>query len=364
MSRWRKRTKRRHLTEKRRSKKAGLPPGSLVHIGEQRQAAVVLSVLDYDEEGFREQIPVELPDACSFRDSASVTWINVDGLHDPEVVQRLCDHFGIHPLVQEDILNTDQRPKMEEFDTYIYAVLNMIYCHAPHDEIEFEQVSLIIGANFLLTFQEAGGDVFDPLRQRIRENQGAVRKNGSDYLAYRLIDAIVDNYFVVGEKLGERIEAVEEILIDRPEPASLHELHLLKRDTIRLRKAVWPLREMLASFSRGESRLVQAGTLMYFRDVYDHCVQMIDTIETDRDVLSGLLDLYLSSQNNRLNEVMKVLAVISTIFIPLSFVAGVYGMNFQDMPELRWKYGYPAALVMMGAVALVLLLWFRRKRWI
>ncbi|MFN8547533.1 MAG: magnesium/cobalt transporter CorA [Candidatus Eisenbacteria bacterium] len=364
MNRARHRQAKGRLTGKRRSKKAGLPPGSLVHIGEKRREEVVISFLDYDAEQLHERTMAAVGECFALRDTATVSWINVDGLHDVEVVRALCERFGIHPLVQEDILNTDQRPKMEDFGDYLYCVLDMLHCRPPHHDVQFEQVSLILGKNFVLSFQEDVGDVFDPVRERIRKNQGAVRKSGPDYLAYRLIDAIVDNYFSVGERLGERIETLEETLLDRSAAEALHELHQLKRETIRLRKAVWPMREVMAAFTRGESALLKATTAMYYRDVYDHCVQMIDTVETYRDLLSGLLDLYLSIQNNKLNETMKVLAVISTIFIPLSFVAGVYGMNFEWMPELHWRYGYPFVLGGMALVGFGFVYWFRRKRWI
>ncbi len=360
----RKRTRRRHLTEKRRSQKSGMPPGTLVHIGEKRREDVVISILDYDPGHVREWKMASLDECFALRDKPTVTWINVDGLHDVEVIRALCDRFGVHPLVQEDILNTDQRPKMEDFGDYLFCVLSMIFCRGPEQSVDFEQVSLVLGPSFVLSFQEDVGDVFDPVRERLRLDQGQVRKKGADYLCYRLIDAIVDNYFQVGEKLGEEIERLEETLLEQQGASALKELHQLKRESIRLRKAVWPLREVMAAFTRGESKLIEQGTLVYFRDVYDHCVQMIDTVETFRDLLSGMLDLYLSIQNNRLNEAMKVLAVISTIFIPLSFVAGVYGMNFEFMPELKSPYGYPIVLGSMVLVGLAFVAWFKRKRWI
>ena len=249
-----------------------------------------------------------------------------------------------HPLVLEDILNTDQRPKMEEYGDYLYIVLKMLHDKGKGNQIEAEQVSLVLGPNFVFSFQESGGDVFDQIRERLRTGKGRLRKMGADYLAYTLVDAIVDYYFVILEKLGERIELLEEELVAHPRTETLKEIHTLKREMIFLRKAVWPLREVISGLQRGESPLVQKTTGIYLRDVYDHTIQVIDTIETFRDMLSGVLDIYLSSVSNRLNPVMKVLTIIATVFMPLTFLAGVYGMNFKYMPELEWRWGYPVAL--------------------
>jgi len=294
-----------------------------------------------------------------------VTWVNIDGLHDIEIMEKIGKHFGLHPLVLEDILNTEQRPKIEDFDDYIFVVLKMLYYDENEGEIRAEQISIILGSNFVLSFQERVGDIFNPLRDRIRNAKGRVRKMGPDYLAYSLLDAIVDNYFVVLEKLGEQIEGMEEELVTNPTPETLQRIHNLKREMIFLRKSVWPLREVVSRLERGESPLIKEATGIYLRDVYDHTIQVIDTIETYRDMLSGMLDIYLSSISNRMNQVMKVLTIIATIFIPLTFVAGIYGMNFEYMPELKWHWFYPKAfwLVMLGVAALMLV-YFRRKRWL
>jgi magnesium transporter len=350
---------------KRVSKTIGLSPGALVHIGKKKIEKVRIRLIDYDEKQLQEKEPKSVEEGFPFKDLPTVTWINIDGLHDIEVMEKIGKHFNLHPLVLEDILNTEQRPKIEDFDDYIFVVLKMLYCDESEDEIRAEQISIIVGSNFVLSFQERVGDIFNPLRDRIRNAKGRVRKMGPDYLAYCLVDAIVDNYFVVLEKLGEQIEGMEEELVTNPTPETLQRIHNLKREMIFLRKSVWPLREVVSRLERGESELIKDSTGIYLRDVYDHTIQVIDTIETYRDMLSGMLDIYLSSISNRMNQVMKVLTIIATIFIPLTFVAGIYGMNFEYMPELKWHWFYPKAfwLVMLG-VAGVMLVYFRRKKWL
>jgi magnesium transporter len=350
---------------KRVSKKIGLSPGTLVHIGKKKIEKVRIRLIDYDETELQEKEPKTIEECFPFKDLPTVTWVNIDGLHDVKVMEKVGKHFGLHPLVLEDILNTEQRPKIEDFDQYLFIVLKMLFCDEDDGEIRAEQISLVVGSNFVLSFQERVGDIFNPLRDRIRQAKGRVRKMGPDYLAYSLLDAVVDNYFVVLEKLGEQIEGMEEELVSNPTPETLQRLHNLKREMIFLRKSVWPLREVVSRLERGESPLIKEGTGIYLRDVYDHTIQVIDTIETYRDMLSGMLDIYLSSISNRMNQVMKVLTIIATIFIPLTFVAGIYGMNFEYMPELRWHWFYPKAfwLVMLG-IAAVMLVYFRRKRWL
>ncbi len=350
---------------KKRSKKIGLPPGTLIHIGDEKKEDVRMSVIDYTEEHFLEK-EVKAPEECfSFKDRESVTWINIEGIHRPDIMETLGGCYGFHPLVLEDIMATDQRPKMEDFGDYLFVVLKMIR-HAPRNTgVEIEQVSLILGQNFVISFQEGkGGDVFGPVRERIRTAKGRIRKMGPDYLAYALVDLIVDNYFVVLERLGEEIELIEDRVVSDPAPETLRAIHKLKSDMIFLRKSVWPLREVVSGLERGESPLIAESTGIYLRDVYDHTIQVIDTIETFRDVLSGMLDIYLSSVNNRLNSVMKVLTIIATIFMPLTFIAGMYGMNFKYMPELEWQWGYPVVIAVMLVVATSMLVIFRRKKWL
>jgi magnesium transporter len=350
---------------KKRSKKIGLPPGSLVHIGDETMKDVKITVIDYKDDQFQEREAASLEVCFPFKDTESVTWINVEGIHRPDIIEKLGQCYGLHPLVLEDIMATDQRPKMEVFGDYLFIVLKMITYNENNGGLEIEQVSLILGRNFVLSFQEGkAGDVFDPIRERLRTGKGRIRKMGADYLVYAQMDSIVDNYYSVMEKLGEEIELIEDELVTDPTPAPLRVIHRLKRDMIFLRKSVWPLREVISGLERGESPLVTDSTGIYLRDVYDHTIQVIDTIETFRDMLSGMLDIYLSSVSNRLNSVMKVLTVIATIFMPLTFIVGLYGMNFKYMPELEWRWGYPVVLVVMVAIAAWMLVLFKRKKWL
>jgi magnesium transporter len=349
---------------KRRSRKSGLPPGTLIHIGEQKTAAVKITVIDYDQEHFHEKVVESVEDCFEYKTTDTVTWINVDGLHDISVIETLGRHFGLHPLTMEDILNANQRPKFEEGENYIYIVLKMLTCADHEQNVNSEQVSLIIGRNFILSFQEDVGDVFDIVRDRIRTGKGRVRKMGPDYLAYSLMDAVVDNYFVVLEKLGDRIEPMQDNILAEADGALIRQVHLLKRELLVLRKSVWPLRETISAAQKTDSNLIDNSTKIYFRDLYDHTIQVIEAIETFRDMTSGMLELYVSNTSNRLNAVMKVLTIIATIFIPLTFMAGVYGMNFQYMPELRWQWGYPMALLSMALVAGTMVIYFRKKKWL
>jgi magnesium transporter len=349
---------------KKRSKKAGLPPGSLVHIGEQKTDVMKFSVLDYDEQNCSETILSRIEQCFVYRDRPSITWLDIEGVHDIHALEKIGQCFGLHPLVVEDILNTDQRPKIEDYGDYLYIVLRMLTNGSEKGEISSEQVSLILGENFVLSIQEgAKGDVFDSVRTRIRSSKGQIRKLGADYLAYSLIDAVVDNYFIILERIGERVESLEETLISDPGQETLHLIHNLKREMIYLRKSVWPLREVVSGMQRRDSILIRESTGYYLRDVYDHTIQVIDTVETFRDMLSGMLDIYLSSISNRTNAVMKVLTVIATIFIPLTWIAGVYGMNFKNMPELGWRYGYLASWIAMIFVALGMVIYFKKKKW-
>ena len=352
------------IAKKVAKKKIGLPPGTLVHVGERKIEKVRISIIDYDATQIEEKEAKTVEECFPFKDKPTVTWINVDGLHEVNVIEQLGGHFGLHPLLLEDILHTEQRPKMEDFGEYIFFVLKMLYFDDESHEIQAEQVSLILGSNFVISFQEREGDVFKFVRERIRNSKGRIRKVGADYLAYALIDAIVDNYFIILEKLGETIEEMEEELVTNPTPETLQTIHHLKREMIFLRKSVWPLREVIGILERGESPLIQESTGIYLRDLYDHTIQVIDSVETFRDMVSGMLDIYLSSVSNKMNEVMKVLTIIATIFIPLTFIAGIYGMNFQYMPELGWRWGYPAVWFVMCAILITMMVYFRRKKWL
>jgi len=349
---------------KRISKKVGLPPGTLIHIGEEKVEKTKITLLDYDELHFQEKEMETIDECFPVKDKPTVTWINVDGLHRAEILETIGDYFRLHPLVLEDILNTGQRPKVEDFGDYIYIVLKMLHSEDTNGEIVEEQLSLVLGPTFVISFQEREGDVFDPIRERIRNGRGRIRKMGSDYLAYALIDSVVDNYFIALEKLGEEIEFLEEELVTNPTTETLQVIHDLKRELVFLRKSVWPLREIISGLERGESTLIRESTGIFLRDVYDHTIQVIDTVETFRDIVSGMLDIYLSSVSNRMNEVMKVLTIIATIFIPLTLIAGIYGMNFQYMPELGWRWGYPMVWLVMLAIGALMLVYFRRKKWL
>ncbi len=348
---------------KKRSVKAGLPPGSLVYVGEQRTEQAHITVIEYGEGVFRERALDDLTECSPCRDASTVTWIDVDLVHQVDLVARIGECFGLHPLVVEDILNTDQRPKMEDFGEYFYVVFRALTCNGERWAMESEQISLILGANYVLSFQEKSGAVFAKVRERIRAGKGRIDRSGADYLAYTLLDTVVDNYFIVLERLGDRIEALEDALVTNPASSTLRVIHALKRDLIFLRRSVWPLREVLSGLQREDSSLVRESTRVYLRDVYDHTIHAIDTLETFRDMISGMLDIYLSSMSNRLNEVMKVLTIIATIFIPLTFIAGVYGMNFRHMPELEWRWGYPAVMLFMAAVSGFMVVCFKRKKW-
>lgn len=352
---------------RRAGRKSGLAPGTLLHVGEERDAPVRITIIDFDAERMEEREVTNVEDCFPYRDQTSVTWINVDGVHHVDVVERLGRHFGLHPLLLEDIVHTNQRPKLEDFEDYVYIVLRMLYLKEGVDQLialENEQISIVLGSNVVMTFQEQSGDVFTPIRDRIRENRGRVRKVGADYLAYAIMDIVVDNYFAVLERFGDELEELETALIEAPASDVLHDIHRMKRIMLGARRAVWPLRDVISVLLRGDNRLFKKSTLIFLRDVYDHTVRVVDITETLREMVAGMHDLYLSRLSNRLNEVMKVLTVIATIFIPLSFIAGVYGMNFDNMPELHWRYGYWYVWGVMVAVGLVMLVLFRRRRWL
>lgn len=346
----------------KRSQKAGLPPGTPMYIGDNPTEAAHITLIHYDKTELQEKEVEHLEECFTFRDKQRVNWINVTGLH-AGVIAQLGACFGVPSLVLEDILNTDQRPKMEDLDNNLYIVLKMLSCHQRHQDIRIEQVSLVLGSNYVLSFQEKEGDVFDPVRQRIRNQKSQLRKNGPDYLAYALLDTIVDNYFLILEMLGEQIAALEDELLNNPTSKTVQKIHHLKREMIYLRKSVWPLRELITALSREEVALITPLTRTHLRDVYDHTIHVIETIETYREMLASMFDLYLSSMSNRMNEVMKVLTIIATIFIPLSFIASIYGMNFY-IPEVRWPWGYPVVLAVMLLIGIAMLAYFRRKKWL
>lgn len=355
---------------KKRSEKSGQPPGTLVHIGEQKLEKTRIAFIDYDETHFEEKEVNAVEECFPFIYKPTVTWINIDGLHQVPIIKTTGKRFIIHPLVLEDILDTGQRPKVEYFKEYIFVVLKMIIYDEKEHEAKAEQISFLIGSNFVVSFQEKGSDVFNPIRERIRSSKGSIRKMGADYLGYTLLDAVVDNYLMIIEQLGEEIEDMEDELLSEPTSKTLQEIYRLQRDLIFLRKSVLPLRNVIESMDRGGSPLIKESTEIYLRDVLDHTIQVIDNIETYQHIVSSMLDTYLSSISNRTNEVMKVLTIIATIFIPLTFIVGIFGMNFNpeaspwNMPELNWGFGYISVLGVMIIIALGMIIYFKLKKWL
>ena len=339
----------------------GTAPATLIPRGE---AKPVITLIEYDASGYEERKVEQIEEVFACRDNKKVSWINVEGLGDVEVLRKLGEHFGLHPLALEDVLHIGQRPKVEEYEKH-YFITSQIPYSGHIGKVDFEQMSLFFGANFLITIQEdPTRDVLEPLRVRLRTGRGFARTRGHDYLAYAILDAVVDHYFPVLEPLGDKIERIEEKLLQKPTPENLSLIHILKRTLVRLRRNAWPMREVLSAMSRDESGLVARETTIFLRDCYDHTVQIMDVIESYRDLITSIMDVYLSSVGIRTNEIMRVLTVVSTIFIPLTFIVGVYGMNFENMPELKFPHGYPICLAVMAIIAAGMLLIFRKKKWL
>jgi magnesium transporter len=354
----------RHKKQKRKSK-LGMPPGSLVFTGEQKMANVDITVFNYDETFSVEHNPKSLSEVEELiRNLKGVIWINIDGLHDETFIEGLSTLLDIHKLTMEDILSVGQRPKLEEHSNYLHVVIKEITLDQTEEIIEYEQISFILKDNILVSFQERTGDVFDGVRKRIREGKGTIRKRGADYLMYALLDNVVDHYFVVLETYGEKLEDLETELLENPNNHTLTKLHNFRRETLGLRRTVYPLRELIAAMEKLDDPLFTRENKVFTRDLYDHIIKVIETVEIFRDMTSSLLDLYINSVSNKTNEIMKVLTILTSIFIPLSFISGVYGMNFQNMPELTYKYGYFVILGVMAAVFAGMLIFLRRKKWL
>jgi magnesium transporter len=350
---------------KKRSETIGMPPGSLVYVGDKPQKEVTITIENYNEHDFDEYSKTSFRECLVFaKETSHVTWIEINGYQHLKDLEYLGECFQLHPLVLEDILNSDQRPKVEDFGDYLFIIAKTLHHDEKTNEVIAEQISLILGDNYVISLHENDTDIFAPVRQRLKSSSGRIRKAKADYLAYALLDLIVDHYFLVLEQLGEVVEDLEEELVTNPGPTTLNKIYSLKRNTIMIRRAVWPLREVVSQLERSDSALIEENIILYLRDVYDHVTIAMDSIETYRDILSGILDIYLSSISNRLNEVMKVLTIIATIFIPLTFIAGVYGMNFKYMPELEWHYGYFLTVGIMITVALLMLHFFKRRGWL
>ncbi|HUS85886.1 MAG TPA: magnesium/cobalt transporter CorA [Bacteroidales bacterium] len=346
------------------SKKAGLPPGALIHIGDHKTEKVTVSIISYNAENLYETTCKTTEDCFPFKVKDNVNWINVDGLHNIETIVSIGNNFGLHPLLLEDVLNTHHRPKMEEFDDYIFLTLKMLSISDVDNSLGSEQVSFVLGKTWVISFQEKEGDIFDGFRGRLRESKGNIRQKGADYLLYRLIDTVVDNYFLVTEHINDATVKLEEKVLHTMDKESLQEIQHLKKLLINLRKAVSPLREAVSALEKESIELIHESTTRYLRDVYEHIIQVNDSIESLRDMLANLMDLYLSGVSNKMNQVMQVLTIIATIFIPLTFIAGVYGMNFDYIPELHWKYGYFGIWGVMLAVFIVMIFYFKRKKWL
>lgn len=349
---------------KNRAKKFGMPPGSLVHAGETRVENVNLSVYDFQCDQLVEKENATVEECLTYIDGPSVTWINIQGIRDPKMMEALGKHFGLHPLVQEDILHVGQRSKLDDYKNTLFLVMRIFFYNAAEHTVEDEQVSLILGSNYVLSFVEGRRDIFDVIRDRARSPHSRMRSSGADYLFYALIDCIVDHHYVVLEKIENLVDTIDDEVFNHPNPKTMHKIQKLKRQITTLRKGVWPLREVISQLRRTDSDLIAESTKVFLHDVYDHTIQAIETIENFRDIVSGMLEVYLSNISNRMNEIMKVLTVVSTTFVPLTFIASIYGMNFEFMPELHAPYGYFYVLGLMLVVFSFMLHYFRRKKWI
>lgn len=344
------------------SRKIGVESGTIVHIGKKRLKTSLVRVFDYNEKMVIEKEVKKIETVFPMKKRPTVTWINIDGLQDTKIIEKVGIHYDVHPLVLEDIAHTGQRPKLEDFDDYIFVVLKTLY-YDKKQEIHAEQISLLLGKNFVFSFQEKTGDCFDDIRMRIRKSKGRIRKFGPDYLVYTLLDAIVDSYFSILEKFGDQIEDLEDEVLDNPTKKTREKIYSVKREMIFLRKSIWPLREVIGGLARSESDLISDATKIYLKDVYDHTIQVIDTVESFRDMATSLLDSYLSSLSNKMNEIMKVLTIFAAIFIPLTFFSGVYGMNFEHMPELAHEYGYFIWWGCIIVLTTIMIVIFKKKKW-
>jgi len=343
----------------------GIPPGSLVHIGQKKVEKAEMSLMAYNAGDIDERAIDRVEDLADTGKSDSIRWININGLHEVKILEDIGNIFGIHPLVLEDILNTRQRPRIQVYDGYLYMVLKMLDYDPLSGEITAEQLSLVLKDGVLLSFQERPGDVLDPIRRRlVTKPGGKIRSSGADYLAYSIVDVIVDRYLYILDMIDEKLGNLEETLLNDPSEKCVQDIYSVTRQLIRLRQAAWPLKEQISGLRKGTDDLIEEGTMIFLGDLNDHVVQIIDTIENYRAIATGLLNLYLSSESNKMNEIMRILTVISTIFIPLTFISGVYGMNFKYMPELMLRWAYPVCWLVIISIGLGMVLWFRRKKWL
>ena len=351
-------------SRKKRKKKVGLPPGTLIYTGDKVKEKPKIKITDYNEELYNYQEFSEIQKNLTKIEKNLIRWIDIYGLAEVKVIEEIGHQFSLHPLVLEDILSPNQRPKLEDYGSYIFAVIKKLIWNQEKDEFEYEQISSILGENYVISFQERDTNLFNPIYERIQVPKGKVRLMHADYLFYVLIDIIIDNYFIILERVGEDIENIEDILIKNPEPETLQLIYRLKRSSIELRKSIWPIREVINKLQREQSDLIRDELQIYLRDIYDHIFRISDLLENYRDIIFGMLDMYLSSVSNRMNDIMKVLTIISTIFIPLTFLAGLYGMNFTYMPEFSQPLAYPILIFTMIIIAIIMLYYFKRKRWL
>jgi magnesium transporter len=346
------------------SDKAGLPPGTLIHIGKRKSDKTRVSVIDYDASHHSEVMCESIEECFPFKEKNTISWINIDGLHNVELIASIGNHFGLHSLLVEDVLNTRHRPKAEAYENYFFFTLKMLGINKRGHSIISEQVSFVLGKSWVISFQEQQGDIFESLRQALRENKGNLPKKGADYLLYRLIDTVVDNYFFIIEYISDATEKLEEKVLKMPNQESLYEIQRLKKQLASFRRAAKPLREAIAVFLRDDNSMIDESTIPYLRDVYEHIIHVSDAIDSQRDILTGIMDLYLSGVSNKMNQIMQLLTIIATIFIPLTFIAGVYGMNFDNMPELHFKYGYHIIWIIMIVIFAIMIFFFRKKKWL
>jgi magnesium transporter len=347
------------------SEKSGLPPGSLIHVGDVLQPVSRISVMDFGTDHLQEPQIVSIDELEHYKKTDSITWVMIEGLADVNIIERIGQLFGIHQLVLEDILNTHQRARFEEFDDHLYIVLKCLLPETGNFDVRYEQVSLLVLDNFVFTFKEKQDELFFPLQQRVRNPKSRLRSMGTDYLTYAILDIIVDQNFVLIDSLDDVISELEDqLLLAEPDSETLNTIQKLKREVISIRRHISPLRELIAGMLRSESPLINDKTHIYLRDVYDHSIRVIESIESYREILTGLLDIYISNISNKMNEVMKVLTVFASIFIPLTFLAGIYGMNFEYMPELKWKWAYPVLGLAFILIPLLLIVYFKRRKWL
>jgi magnesium transporter len=346
------------------SRRVGESPGTLIYNGEHKTEKIELTMIKYNKDFYERKDLKKIEECFSEENNDFIKWINVEGIHDVSIIQKIGNKFNLHPLMLEDIVSIGQRPKMDDYEDYILVVLKMIYYNQSSKKIVTEQVSFVLIGNYIFSFQEFEGDVFDEVRKRVETAKGNIRKQGADYLLYALIDAIVDSYFLILEQVGDESEDIEHELMEEPRKEVLQSIYDLKREMIYLSNSIWPLREVVGNLTRTDSKLIKENTRLYLRDVYDHIMQIVDIIESYRDILSGMLDTYLSSIGNKTNEVMKILTIFSSIFIPLTFLAGIYGMNFRYFPELDLPWAYPAFWVITIIIIVLMLGYFRRKKWL